>query len=156
MPTPASSRGAPAFNGGTITDPLVIDVDNENLTALSVLSGTVGAGGTEITTDGFGGVTLKGIGGNTGYLDVVDTIDTDRRAFVNSSGGFSVNDNTGAVTGRVSPDGLMTAAHAAPADGTLANGQAYLWFDQTNGAAKLMVKAKQANGTVVTGSLALA
>jgi hypothetical protein len=46
--------------------------------------------------------------------------------------------------------------HAAPADGALAAGDLYLWFDQTNGSAKLMVKAKQANGTVVTAAVALA
>jgi hypothetical protein len=46
--------------------------------------------------------------------------------------------------------------HAAPADGDLAAGELRLWFDQTNGAAKLMVKAKSADGTVVTAAVALA
>ena len=49
----------------------------------------------------------------------------------------------------------LVQAHAAPADGTLAAGDCYLWFDQTNGAGKLMVKAKTADGTVATGSVAL-
>lgn len=44
---------------------------------------------------------------------------------------------------------------AAPADGELVAGQVSLWFDATNGAAKLMIKGKSANGTVVTGSIAL-
>lgn len=44
---------------------------------------------------------------------------------------------------------------AAPADGDLSNGQAAIWFDATNGAAKLKIKAKQANGTVVVGEVAL-
>lgn len=48
------------------------------------------------------------------------------------------------------------AKTAAPADGELAAGEMALWFDSTNGAAKLMVKSKQANGTVRTGSVALA
>lgn len=43
----------------------------------------------------------------------------------------------------------------APADGDLAANQCALWFDPTDGAAALMVKAKQANGTVKTGTLAV-
>jgi len=50
----------------------------------------------------------------------------------------------------------VLAVHAAPADGDLAAGECALWFDQTNGAAKLMIKAKQADGTVKTASVALA
>ncbi len=50
---------------------------------------------------------------------------------------------------------LVTAAHAAPADGDLAAGQLAIWFDQTDGAAKLMIKAKTANGTVAVGEVAL-
>lgn len=44
---------------------------------------------------------------------------------------------------------------SAPADDLLSAGQCALWFDATNGAAKLMIKAKQANGTVRTGSVNL-
>ena len=51
---------------------------------------------------------------------------------------------------------LVTAANAAPADNTLNAGEAALWLDATNGAGKLMVKAKTANGTVVAGSVTLA
>jgi hypothetical protein len=50
----------------------------------------------------------------------------------------------------------MFNAHVAPADAALAAGELALWFDQTNGAAKLMVKAKQADGTVKTAAVALA
>ncbi len=66
--------------------------------------------------------------------------------------------DTGQVTvARVSPNGyIVIATHAAPADAELAAGDCALWFDQTNGAAKLMVKAKQADGTVKTASVALA
>jgi hypothetical protein len=45
---------------------------------------------------------------------------------------------------------------SAPADGSLAAGEMAIWFDSTNGAAKLKVKAKQADGTVKTGEVALA
>lgn len=51
---------------------------------------------------------------------------------------------------------FMTRKTAAPADSDIAAGEMALWFDSTNGAAKLMVKAKQADGTVRTGSVALA
>lgn len=50
---------------------------------------------------------------------------------------------------------VVTAQHVAPADGDLANGEMATWFDQTNGAAKLMIKAKTADGTVVAGEVAL-
>src|SRR6266404_2144044 len=42
---------------------------------------------------------------------------------------------------------------ATPPDADLNAGDVGLWLDATNGAAKLMVKAKQANGTVVTPGL---
>jgi hypothetical protein len=51
---------------------------------------------------------------------------------------------------------LISAVHAAPDSDYLGPGDLVLWFDQSNGAAKLMVKAKTANGTVVTGSVNLA
>jgi hypothetical protein len=51
---------------------------------------------------------------------------------------------------------LATSRNAAPADASLAAGQAALWYDSTNGASKLMVKAKQADGTVKTAAIALA
>lgn len=51
---------------------------------------------------------------------------------------------------------FMTRKVAAPADADLVASEMALWLDATDGAAKLMVKAKSANGTVVTGSLALA
>jgi hypothetical protein len=45
--------------------------------------------------------------------------------------------------------------NAAPANGDLNTNELCLWFDSTNGSAKLMIKAKDANGVVVTGSVAL-
>jgi len=57
---------------------------------------------------------------------------------------------------RLSSDGyIIIATHAAPADADLSAGECALWFDQTNGAAKLKIKAKQANGTVKTGEVTL-
>ena len=50
---------------------------------------------------------------------------------------------------------VKVTAVAAPADAALAAGQAFIWLDATDGAGKLMVKAKTANGTVATGSVTL-
>lgn len=66
----------------------------------------------------------------------------------------NVTSAVGAIIFRVDVTGAFaTRAHAAPADAAIATGECYLWFDQTNGAAKLMLKAKQADGTVKTGSV---
>jgi len=51
---------------------------------------------------------------------------------------------------------LVFQLHAAPGTGNLAAGDCALWFDQTDGAGKLMVQAKTANGTLVAGSVTLA
>jgi hypothetical protein len=44
---------------------------------------------------------------------------------------------------------------SAPADAALAAGQCAFWFDRTNGAAALNIKAKQQDGTVKTATIAL-
>lgn len=51
---------------------------------------------------------------------------------------------------------VLIEATSAPSNDVLDNGEFGLWLDATNGATKLMVKAKSANGTVVTGELPLA
>lgn len=68
----------------------------------------------------------------------------------------AVPDAGGSGAFRVLESGaILTAAHSAPSDDVLSSGDCALWFDQTNGAAKLMVKGKTANGTVVTGNVPL-
>jgi hypothetical protein len=60
------------------------------------------------------------------------------------------------VLSRVNKAGyFMTRKTAAPADADLVNSELSFWLDGTAGAAKVMFKAKDAAGTVVTGSLAL-
>lgn len=62
----------------------------------------------------------------------------------------------GTVLGTISENGYFTTRKtAAPADAELATGELAIWFDATAGSAKLMVKAKNASGTVVTGSVPL-
>jgi len=53
-------------------------------------------------------------------------------------------------------DNLLIVVNEEPVDADLAAGQLTIWFDKTNGATKLMVKAKDAGGTVVVGELVLA
>lgn len=65
-------------------------------------------------------------------------------------------DSSDTFLGGFNKDGyFITKKNAAPADGDLDASELALWFDDTNGSAKLMVKAKQADGTVVTGNVAL-
>jgi hypothetical protein len=72
--------------------------------------------------------------------------------------GLRIIDQSGnTILGRVNKGGyFMTRLNAAPADADVATGELAWWFDATNGAAKLMIKAKQADGTVKTGSVTLA
>jgi hypothetical protein len=56
----------------------------------------------------------------------------------------------------ISENGYFTTRkNSAPADAELAAGEVALWFDSTNGASKLKIKGKSANGTVATGEVAL-
>lgn len=95
-------------------------------------------GGGSTQDPGFPPLTVTGTSGQTAPL----------MRFINQSAGFVLDVLVGGQ--------VVLKAHAAPADGDLSAGDCALWFDQTNGAAKLMVKAKSANGTVVTGEVALA
>lgn len=64
--------------------------------------------------------------------------------------------SSGVVLTSIDKNGyFMTKKTSAPADGDLQSSQLALWLDDTNGAGKLMIKAKTANGTVVSGSVAL-
>lgn len=65
--------------------------------------------------------------------------------------------SSNAVYGGVTKSGyLYTAKNAAPADAELAVNELAWWFDSSNGASKVMFKGKSADGTVVTGEVALA
>ena len=102
---------------------------------------------------------VEGTGNSRAFIQAVNTPTvTQASMFAGPSGGqINVTDATNADVAEISYIlGVMTALHSAPADIDINSGMACLWFDQTNGASKLMVKAKSANGTVVTGSVALA
>lgn len=87
-------------------------------------------------------------------------LDDDGLQFKDELAGFPLTINGGILyfgtnaTAQVIDDGYFAvSAHAAPADGALNPGDCAVWFDQANGAAKLMLKAKQADGTIKTGSV---
>jgi hypothetical protein len=98
-----------------------------------------------------------------GHFDIIE--DGSGRPILNVGG--ASDPNGGSVN--ISRDGSVTVAPtttdvpalrlaqvtAAPLDANLNPGEIAFWFDQTNGAAKLMIKAKQADGTVKTGQVAL-
>lgn len=111
-----------------------------------------------------GGITLGGGADNSAIL-VCDSVNANANAKVivarakntQAVNIVEVQDSASNVLGGFNKNAyLFVSKNAAPADAELSASQMMLWFDSTNGAAKLMVKAKQADGTVRTGSLALA
>jgi hypothetical protein len=73
---------------------------------------------------------------------------------------FSVQEwqtSVGSVLSKIDRGGrFVTKVNTAPADAHLAPNECALWFDSTNGGAKVMFKAREAGGTIRTGELALA
>ncbi|MFO0821527.1 MAG: hypothetical protein U0792_00020, partial [Gemmataceae bacterium] len=64
--------------------------------------------------------------------------------------------SSGVVHSAISENGYYTTRKtSAPADAELSNSEVAFWFDSTNGAARFNIKGKSANGTVVTGQVAL-
>lgn len=69
---------------------------------------------------------------------------------------FSVKDASNVVQTRLTANGtFVTRVNTAHSDAAIQTNEMSIWFDSTAGAAKLMIKAKNASGTVVTGSVAL-
>lgn len=155
-PDPA---GTP-FNGGTITDGLVIAPVTDTLTL--ELDAVAGQTADVLDVNGLNGgaVTIN----HDGVLSINQPSTTLPVIAVNQRSGntgelldFSQNFAPFATLLRVQQDGALgVQLHAAPADANVATGECVVWFDQTNGAAKLMLKGKTANGTVVAAAIALA
>lgn len=57
---------------------------------------------------------------------------------------------------RVRPDGTVVVMGAQQDDSMIGDGQMTIYFDSTPGAARLMIRAKDAAGNIVTGTLPLA
>ena len=69
---------------------------------------------------------------------------------------WRASDNS-TVWSKVSKNGYFaTKKNAAPADADITTNELWFWFDNTNAAGKAMFKGKTADGTVVSGSVALA
>jgi hypothetical protein len=171
--------GGGTFNGGTITDPLTITPDGGGFTdSLRVDAPTsnswvrVGDGeGAALAVNGADQESLSVLSEYVAddYAQMMDVSGADGTVlsartdgqvdvtlYQPDTNGFRVVDNaTSRALLRCAIVGFVFHLTAAPSDGELGSGDCALWFDQTNGAAKLMIKGKSANGTVVTGSVPL-
>lgn len=79
-------------------------------------------------------------------------VDASNRAVIGNADVLDVYFGSSAAAANSHQSRVFIVGITAPADGDLAANQCALWFDPTDGAAKLMCKAKQADGTVKTGS----
>jgi hypothetical protein len=166
-----------AGNGGSVT---LIAGNGGNATATSGSTtnggngGNVtiraGSGGTAFNTAGTVGQVLMQVSGGTTVMTLSPStqnvlIQTSAANVVGqvikatasqSSNLQEWQDNSANILSTISENGYYTTRkNSAPADAELSSGELALWFDSTNGAGKLMIKAKTANGTVVTGQVAL-
>lgn len=126
--------------------------DTANATNLYGVYASSNASGSSSATSAFGvyssavcqGATLT----NAYGVFSLATGATNNFSFYEDGGNWFVK-NAGSMYCGSAP---IIGATSAPADGDLVAGQMAIWFDDTDGAAKFMVKAKQADGAVKTGS----
>lgn len=169
---------AEPFNGGTITEPL--EVATTDPTGDDILTLQAPAGYHQSSGDGYLLHMFAGDGTDllnfdpSGTLFISSAEEEGTQASISlhqggvpgedtllQSGGNPFASRISVATGGspifvVNEAGAFgTAAHAAPADLGVPTGFAFIWFDQTDGAAKLKIKGKSANGTVVQGEVAL-
>jgi len=87
---------------------------------------------------------LQVVGHNLFTTDAVDESPLKVRGFENQESNlFEWLDDSNNVLGSISENGYFTTRKvAAPADGELVASEVSLWFDDTDGAAKLMMKGK--------------
>lgn len=114
--------------------------------AANVGNNVGGPGGDINLTAGVGGVAAHGsanVGGDGGSIVLTPGL----------GGVGSTANGTRGLT-KISRN-LFFGSNAALADASLTASQFSLWLDDTNGACKLMIKAKQADGTVRTAAIAL-
>jgi len=90
---------------------------------------------------------------NTIAVGVGATVAASNRAVIGNSSIVDVFFGSETAASNTRQKRVFIVGTTAPADGDLAANQCALWFDPTNGAAKLMIKSKQADGSVKTGSL---
>jgi hypothetical protein len=122
-------------------------------TNITTNGGTISLGAgvskTHLFIDTTGAVLVSGFDSNVVGLAV--------RATPSQSGNLQEwQDSSGNPAATVSENGYYTTRkNTAPADAELATSELAFWFDNTAGAARLMVKARDSGGTVRTGSVVL-
>jgi hypothetical protein len=153
--------GGAAFNGGTITNPLGINSDPGDVTLAVFADVGQTADLVDVTSQAAGNFSILADGGLNENTNNAMTNDALGIGLSNALAVNAVNVSQAfapfATVWRVNKSGYMgVGLHAAPADAAVATGECMVWFDQTNGAAKLMLKGKTADGTVATAAIALA
>lgn len=137
-----------SFNGGTITEPLTVAPAVTEPVALYA----------RVVDDNTANIYLLNDAWDTDPSDYVGIISTSNAGDVDihlhsgrtlSFTGLSVVDLTASVAVRF-------WQKAAPTDAVLQNSTFVFWLDDTVGATKLMVKAKDSAGTVRSAAIALA
>ena len=132
-------------------DPIFkITPPGESFAALAVSS--FGEVNIQPVTGAFQGLTVDNFTGGPGFGLLKVTFDGSHVFRVDADGSFMAGSNLFQVG---ADGGFSTRANAAPSDGSLTEGEMAIWFDATDGAAKLRVKAKTNDGTVRVGTLAL-
>src|SRR3954468_6532619 len=156
MPIMGGGGGGAAFNGGTITAPLEIDSNSNPQLKFkdstgTTLFGEIDAGTTRLDfyrdPNGTGAPSLSM--DNTGLF------------LTDEAGATLVTLQTGDLFIGVNNQMLLRGSlvmfrpPSVPAASALSSGQGAVWLDETPGAAKFRIKAKDANGTVVAAAIAL-
>ncbi|MEA2495169.1 MAG: hypothetical protein QOJ29_3080 [Thermoleophilaceae bacterium] len=111
---------------------------------------------------GGGGMAVGGVYDNSASGLFAATPNTTQRAVVARAGAgqsqpiIEVQDSGSGKLGGFDKSGyFFTKKTSAPSDSDVGTGQAFLWFDQSPGNPRLIVKARDANGNIRTGSLQL-
>lgn len=103
----------------------------------------------------YGIFTIDAAGSSGAGNPILQTVS--RAVVVSGQDHYVAMDSSNNTLSRFDRNGyFMTRKVAAPADGDLVASELAIWLDATNGAAKAMFKAKQADGTVKTAAVALA
>lgn len=95
------------------------------------------------------------------YDNSSNLIDPSQTTIVNNNSatvdltGFTVSGTWTVVVIGGAGSGPQNIPNSQPADASISASQLVLWFDDTPGSAKLMIKAKNSSGTVVTGNVSL-
>ncbi len=115
-----------------------------------------------LTLDQFLRVRAPGAGSDNGYLELTQVNDADTLVVISASASPSSdfiqiwNRDFDQKLFRIFNTGAIgTSAHAAPDDSELSAGDLAIWFDDNDVTPALKIKAKSANGTVVTGTVLL-